>query len=90
MDSAQLVERFRLEPALPELPTQGECLVRMLPCLVDAARQKTDRAEPRDPEGLSAQRADTATFPERLFKESTPLGSAPRKRRCIAEGRRGG
>jgi hypothetical protein len=47
-------ERDRLEPALPIL--SGECPVRVLPGLVNAARQEIDCAELRDIEGLILQR----------------------------------
>ena len=52
VDVPKAVERFRLEPALPALPGQGERLAGVLHGLINATRQETDRAAPRDKKGL--------------------------------------
>jgi hypothetical protein len=67
VDVTKMEECDRLDPALPILSGQGERLMRMLPGLVDMARQETDRAEPRGIVGLTLLYADAATFPEGLL-----------------------
>src|SRR5439155_21572627 len=79
-------ERARLVPALPILSGQGERLVRVLPGLINAPLQETNRAELRDIARLVVQRAHAETFPERFFQERMPLGEAARERTRITEG----
>jgi hypothetical protein len=54
-DGAQLAEPERFEPALAVPPGQCKRLARMLPGLLTASLEETDRAEPRDVEGLIVQ-----------------------------------
>src|SRR5262245_37243790 len=84
VDGTELAECFRLEPTLPILLGQGECLACVLHGLINAACQETDRAEPCNIEGLTMQRTTAATFPKRLLQECSPLCEAAHERIGIA------
>src|SRR5712691_2325258 len=89
LDGAKLVQRERLVPACLLLPGQVERLARVLPGLLAASRQTTDLAEPRDPVGLTVQRARAETFADPLLQQCAPLREAPLERSGIAHARRG-
>jgi hypothetical protein len=76
IDFAELAERVCLEPALPMLPGQVERLASVLPSLLHAPLEETDRAEPLDKEGWRVHH-HAETFPERLLQERAPLARRP-------------
>ena len=77
-----------LRARAPYAAGPGERLACVLPGLIEAPLQETDRAEPRDIEGLIVQRAHAEIFPERFLRERAPFGEAARERTRIAEVRR--
>src|SRR2546422_7415196 len=85
MDNAKLVQRERLAPAFLELPGKVERLASVLPGIIAASRQTTDLAEPRDPVGLTLQRARAGSYADRLFQQRAPLREAPLKCRGRAQ-----
>src|SRR5262245_58666245 len=78
---------MRLAPTFLLLPGQIERLAGVLPGLIHAPPEETDRAKPRNIEGPSS-RARADTFADRLLQQRAPLGEASLEGIGITQARR--
>src|SRR5262249_19791 len=87
MEGAKLVQRVRLVPTCLLLSGEGERLAGVLPSLLGASRQETDRTEPYDPQRIPPPRTRVDTFTDRLLQQRAPLLKASLERRGSAQAR---